>query len=105
MHQFCFKFKKSKVLISLDISLVIETFKKFDFEIYYFDINDSFEIVSKNTDGHKFDLFVMTHPFDLYKFWVLKDCLSNDCKVILDVILKELEQIIMKSSNLQTFHL
>ena len=79
--------KKSKVLISsMTFPSVIETLKKFDFEIYYFDINDSFEIVSKNTDGHKFDLLVMTHPFGFYiNFEVLKDCLSNDCKVILDV--------------------
>ena len=78
--------KRSKVLISsLTFPTVIETLKKFDFDIYYFDINKNFEIVSKNINDQKYDLLVMTHPFGFYiNFENFKTYLNKDIKVILD---------------------
>ena len=78
--------KKSKVLISsLTFPTVIETLKKFDFEIHYFDINKNFEIVVKNINNQKYDLLVMTHPFGFYlNFEILKPYLDKDIKVVLD---------------------
>ncbi len=78
--------KGSKVLISsLTFPTVIETLKKFDFDIYYFDINRNFEVSFKNLDEKKFDLLVATHPFGFYvNFEILKSHLNKDAKVILD---------------------
>ena len=47
---------------------MIQILKKFDFEIYYFNLNKNFEIVNKNINDQKYDLLVMTHPFGLHKF-------------------------------------
>jgi len=78
--------KGSKVLISsLTFPTVIKTLKKFDFEIYYFDINRNFEILFKNANEQKYDLLVATHPFGFYiNFENLKPYLNNHAKIILD---------------------
>ncbi len=78
--------KKSKVLISsLTFPTVIETLKKLDFEIHYFDINKKFEIDIKNINNQKYNLLVMTHPFGFYlNYETLKPHLNEDIKVILD---------------------
>ena len=59
--------KKSKVLISsLTFPTVIEILKKFDFDIYFFNIDRNFEIVDKNINDQKYDLLVMTYPFGFH---------------------------------------
>lgn len=78
--------KGSKVLVSsLTFPTVIKTLKKFNFEIYYFDINRNFEILFKNVNEQKYDLLVATHPFGFYiNFENLKPYLNHDSKIILD---------------------
>ena len=78
--------KKSKVLISsLTFPTVIETLKKFEFDIYYFDIDRDFKIIPPKNENQKFDLLVMTYPFGFYiNFEILNDFLNKDSKTILD---------------------
>tara|TARA_B100000900_G_C20579088_1_gene716650 strand:+ start:425 stop:1489 length:1065 start_codon:yes stop_codon:yes gene_type:complete len=78
--------KESKVLISsLTFPSVIETLKKFQFDIYYFDVNKDFDVISKNIDNQKFDLLVITHPFGFYlNNQTLKEHLNDDAKIIFD---------------------
>ena len=78
--------KKSKVLISsLTFPTVIEILKKFDFDIYYFNIDKNFEIVDKNINHLKYDLLVMTHPFGFYiEPNILRSYLCKDTKIIID---------------------
>ena len=78
--------KKSKVLISsLTFPTIIEILNKFDFEIYYFDINRNFEIVFDNDQNHKFDLIVITHPFGFYlDYKKLNNIVENNTKIIFD---------------------
>ena len=78
--------KNSKILISsLTFPSVIKTLKKFDFNIYYFDIDKNFEIISKNIKDQKFDLLVMTYPYGFYiNPEILKTHLNKDAKTILD---------------------
>jgi len=78
--------KNSKILISsLTFPSVIKTLKKFDFDIYYFDVDQNFEINSKNLENKKFDLLVMTFPYGFYiNHEVLKSYLNKDAKTILD---------------------
>ena len=64
---------------------VIETLKKFEYDIYYFDIDRNFKIISPKTENQKFDLLVMTYPFGFYiNFENLKNFLNKDSKTILD---------------------
>ena len=64
---------------------MIQILKKFDFEIYYFNLNKNFEIVNKNINDQKYDLLVMTHPFGFYiNSKILDSCLRKDTKIILD---------------------
>ena len=74
--------KKSKVLISsLTFPTVIETLKKFEFDIYYFDIDRDFKIIPPKNENQKFDLLVMTYPFGFYiNFEILNDFLNKDLK-------------------------
>ncbi len=78
--------KRSKVLISsLTFPTVIEILKKFDFDIYYFNIDRNFEIITKNIIFQKYDLLVMTHPFGFHiNSEILKPYLDKDTNVILD---------------------
>jgi dTDP-4-amino-4,6-dideoxygalactose transaminase len=78
--------KNSNILISsLTFPSVIKTLKKFDFNIYYFDIDKNFEIISKNIKNQKFDLLVMTYPYGFYiNPEILKKHLNKDAKTILD---------------------
>ena len=78
--------KKSKVLISsLTFPTVIETLKKFEFDIYYFDIDRDFKIIYPKNENQKFDLLVMTYPFGFYiNFEILNNVLNKDSKTILD---------------------
>ena len=79
--------KRSKVLISsLTFPTVIEILKKNDFDIYYFDLDKNFEIVSKNIDQQNYDLLVLTHPFGFcLDYEYLKRFLNKDIKVIFDI--------------------
>ena len=77
---------KSKVLIScMTFPTVIEILKKNNYDIYYFDVNENFEIVSDNIEKHSYDLVVLTHPFGFYiDYNKLKNFLSTNTKVIFD---------------------
>ena len=78
--------KNSKILISsLTFPSVIKTLKKFGFDIYYFDIDRNFKIISQNTENLKFDLLIMTCPYGFYiNFEILKSYLNKGAKTILD---------------------
>ena len=78
--------KRSKVLISsLTFPTVIEILKKFDFDIYYFNIDRNFEVITKTISAQKYDLLVMTHPFGFHiNSEILKPYLDKDIKIILD---------------------
>lgn len=79
--------KKSKVLISsLTFPTIIEILKKHDFEIYYFDLDKNFQIISKNIDQQNYDLLVLTHPFGFcLDIEYLKSFLNKEIKVIFDM--------------------
>tara|TARA_Y100000816_G_scaffold282922_1_gene259166 strand:+ start:658 stop:1725 length:1068 start_codon:yes stop_codon:yes gene_type:complete len=78
--------KDSKVLISsLTFPTVIETLKKFEFNIHYFSIDRNFKIIPPKTDDQKFDLLVMTYPFGFHiNFEIIKSYLNKGSKTILD---------------------
>jgi len=78
--------KKSKVLISsLTFPTVIEILKKFDFDIYFFNIDRNFEILDKNINDQKYDLLVMTYPFGFHiNSEILGPYLDKDTKIIID---------------------
>lgn len=78
--------KKSKVLISsLTFPTVIEILKKFDFEIYYFNIDRNFKIVPDEALNQEFDLLVITHPFGFYiDFENLKNNIGKNTKIVFD---------------------
>lgn len=78
--------KNTKVLISsLTFPTIIKILKKFDFDIYYFNVNKNFEVINDNFKDQYFDLLVMTHPFGFYiDYEVLKTCLKKDAKIIID---------------------
>jgi dTDP-4-amino-4,6-dideoxygalactose transaminase len=78
--------KNSKVLISsLTFPTIIKILKKFDFDIYYFNINKNFEIINNSFKNQNYDLLVMTHPFGFYiDCKILKPFLTKNTKVILD---------------------
>ncbi len=77
---------KSKILISsLTFPTVIEILRKKNFDIYYFELNEKFEIIAENINKHDFDLVVLTHPFGFYiDCKKLIDILSTDTKIIFD---------------------
>ena len=79
--------KKSKILISsLTFPTIIEILKKHDFEIYYFELDKNFKIISKNIDQQSYDLLVLTHPFGFcLDFEYLKNFLNKDIKIIFDI--------------------
>lgn len=77
---------KSKVLISsLTFPTVIQILKKYNYEIYYFDLDENFEIISDNIEKYNYDLVIITHPFGFYiDCKKLKKFLSSNTKVIFD---------------------
>ncbi len=78
--------KNSKILISsLTFPTVIETLKKFECDIHYFNIDRNFKIIPPKTVGQKYDLLVMTYPFGFnINLEILKSFLNKNSNTILD---------------------
>jgi len=78
--------KKSKVLISyMTFPSIINLLKKFEFEIYYFELDKKFNPITDTNINSGFDLLIITHPFGLYvDSNNLQNLLKNECKKIYD---------------------
>lgn len=78
--------KKSKVLISsMTFPSIINLLKKFEFEIYYFELDKKFNPIIDSDLNNKFDLLVITHPFGLYvDSSNLQNLLKKECIKIYD---------------------
>ena len=73
------------LISSLTFPTVIETLKKFEFNIHYFSIDRNFKIIPPKPDDQKFDLLVMTYPFGFHiNFEIIKSYLNKGSKTILD---------------------
>jgi dTDP-4-amino-4,6-dideoxygalactose transaminase len=78
--------KKSKVLIScMTFPSIINVLKKFEFEIYYFELDQKFNPINDTNINSEFDLLIITHPFGLYiDSNNLQNLLKTECKKIYD---------------------
>lgn len=78
--------EKSKILISsITFPSIIEILKRQNFDIYYFNLDKNFQIITENLEKQNFDLIVVTHPFGFYiNPQNLKEFCNKSVKIIFD---------------------